>query len=1115
MKQFSKRNRNKLIALTLCLAMVFTTISSTALAAFDDVAANHPYSEAINLLNAMNVAKGAGNGKFYPEQFVSRAEFVTLAVAAFSIKGESKHSFKDVPASAYYADAVGKAVNAGIIKGKTANTFAPDAGVTHQEAATILVNAYEKTRNVKIPVTNAVEAFKDSNKVDSWAVTNMDKAATYRFIPVDNQDMLRPTNGVTRGEAAQLISNVLLTLGERRTDDFTVPTKFIQTQEGNIFLRSDKADIGVSTGVRIFGWEVRGFYGDILKKGYEKTQNGEATLNFDDLGLGHYSLKVFATDETGMRRDLAETFFAILEDYDFMQVSHRDSPFGINTSYYKPWEGWDSEKTDEIVYKMGARNIRDGVGWQVTEKEKGVYEVYQPDTVERFRALGMTQLFSTGFANPHYDNNGTPWTPEGIQAFANYINGICDVYGGYVEFIDVYNEYWAPGFGDQGGLKSQADSLPINYFNMIKATWETTKPNHPESVLGIVIGNSTTYRAWTEELFGYGALDYADYLQYHTYTRVPETEIKADAAFMNELIAKYGNGKDINIWLTETGGHTASEANGLTMREQANLIPRQHVVSFANGIEKVYIYNLMNNGYVQSENEDNFGLIHNMSSTYGSFVPKESYVAYSVLTRQLTGLDFIETKSDDEIHHYVFGNDKKKIEVLYSLEDTSVTLLTDKPIKVTDIVGIEETYYPLDGKIYLDLCPELLYIEGDFTVSEESIPIQMYVKNAVVDSQTQFDFQPFGELKGKNITGRVGEDTFKVANDYFFKSPAEICERVYLIDLESANKPFARLRSEVAFTNAYTLGATAEFKATSLSVDGTMTITLTNHADSTLKIDGVQYAIAEHEGTFEIEDTIAPLATKSWDVKLPEVIPGRMYDVSLRLIRDGSLSQRVDFSGRYHYTRLYRGTLPIGATDDTHKSNALYVEKKAFDVVKMGGVGMDDDKDISAELWVTYDDDNLYVRGEITDDVRGNMQSGAKIWNGDCMQVAISTEEYAQGTDVRKLWELGFALTDTGKSSWCWTNQIGVTTATFADEMVPGTEYDVTRNEDAKLTIYEIKIPWEGLPGFKPSRTNPLRLTVVINEGDESGTRDGWLTWGSGLADAKNITKFNKLEIVD
>ncbi len=1083
--------------------------ASTALAAFDDVAENHPYSEAINLLNTMNVAKGDGNGKFYPEQFVTRAEFVTLAVAAFSIKGESKHSFKDVPASAYYTDAVGKAVNAGIIRGKSADKFDPDAGVTHQEAAAILVNAYEKTRDVMIPITDAVESFKDADMVSAWALTGMDKAATYRFVPVGSKDMLRPVNGVTRGEAAQLISNVLLTLGERRTDDYTSPTTFIQTKNGNIFLRSEKADIGVKTGVRIFGWEVRGYYGDILKKGYEKTQNGEATLNFDDLDLGHYSLKVFATDENGIKHDLAETFFAIIDDYDFMQISYDESPFGMNTSYYLYYMGWSPEYTHEMVYNSGARNIRDGCSWRTFEKGRGEYVLFQPGTIETFKQYGMTQLYSAGYNHPLYDDGNAPYTAEGIQAFADYVKAVFELHDGYVQYLDVHNEWWAPNF-----CKGPANCSPVIYAQLAKATWETVKPSYPDSKLGLVVGDSSTYRDWTEELFNAGALEHADYLQYHTYTRNPEVDLKADAEFFREMMEKYGNGKEVGIWLTETGGHTAAEANGLTMKEKANLIPRQHVVSFANGIEKVYNYNLMNDGVNPADNEHNFGLVYNLSSVYGALVPKEAYVSYAVMTRQLTGLEFKETKRADNIHHYVFANDEKKVETLYSLEDTTVTLITDKPVKATDIMGIENTYYPLDGRIYLDLCPEMLYLEGDFTVSEEAIPLQLYVKNAVVGSETQFDFEAFNELENKNITGRVYKDTFNVADDYYFKAPTEVGEKTYIVDLEASGEPFARLRQVVDFTNAYALDAVAGFEASQSKVDGTMTISLTNHANTDFGIDGIKYTILGEEGTFDITDTVGPLRTGTWEVKLPEVIPGRMYDISLRLIRDGELSQKIDFSGRYHYDRLYRGELPIGATTDIHKANALHVEKGALDVVRMGGVGLDDDKDISAELWVAYDDDYLYIRGEVTDDALGNVKTGPNIWEGDCMQVAVSTEEYAKGTNLRMLWELGFALIESGKASWCWTNQIGAS-ATYADEMIPGLEYDVTRDDDANLTLYEVKIPWSGVPGFKPSRSNPLRLTVVFNEGDESGSRDGWITWGAGLAEGKNITKLNKLEILD
>lgn len=1111
MKYFSVSECRRAAALTLIAAMCL--LLPVKADAYSDVGDDSEYAQAVNLLGIMGVANGSDDGCFHPEEFITRAEFLTMTAAAFPIDADSSHSFEDVPCGAYYEQAVGQAVNAGIIKGKSEKVFAPEELVTYQEAVAVTVRAYEKTTKIRIPVSGAAENIKAADGAEFWAKTDMDKAATYRFIPLDNTGILRPDNCITRGEASKLIGNAMLAMGERKTNDFTVPTKFIQTKMGNVFVKGDSIDIGVSTGCRLFGWEVRGFYGDIIKRGYSKTSNGKANLNFDDLDLGHYSLRVFAVDDNGIRQELAETFFAILEEHDFMQYSYKDSPFGINTSYYKPWEGWDSV-TAGMIYLMGARNIRDGVGWQVTEKEKGVYTVYQPETVERFKKYGMTQLFATGFINPLYDNNATPWTKDGLEGFANYINGIYDVYDGYVEFVDVYNEYWAPGFGDQGGSRGQADALPKNYFNMIKATWEKTKPNHPESVLGIVIGNSTTYRAWTEELFGLGGMEYGDYLQYHTYTRFPETEIKADVEFMNEMIEKYGNGKQMKIWLTETGGHTASETNGLTMREQANLILRQHMVSFANGIEKVFVYNFMNDGFVQSDNEDNFGLVHNMSSVYGSFVPKESYVAYSVMTRQLSGLKFLETKSENEIYHYVFGNDKRKVNVLYSLEDCPVTLRTDSEVKVTDMMGVSKIYKPYNGRVYLDLSKEVLYAEGDFTVSNEAIPMQMYVKNAVVDSVTKFEFKPFAELKNTDICGAVSKDRFKLEDGYSFESPSENSEKTYIIDLEADGNTFARLRSEVQFTEAYELTADVEFDVKPESVDGKMDVKLTNHSDAPLEISGIKYTIAEYEGTFEVSASIEPLSEQTWQFSLPEVIPGRMYDVSLRIIRDGTVSQRVDFSGRYHYNRINKGRLPVGETSDEDKARALYIEKKAFDVVKIGGVGMDDDKDISAELWLSYDDDNLYIRAEVTDDVQGNSGLDAKIWNGDCMQIGISTESKAQSVQPKIYWELGFALTDRGKASWVWANTRGMD-AGPADKLINGLEYKIERKSEAEKTVYEIMIPINGIAPLRPSVNDNLKMTVVFNEGDESGTRDGWITWGRGLAEAKQPASFNLIEIMN
>ncbi len=1051
----------------------------------------------------------AANGNeldFVVREFITRAEFLTMAAAALEIEGNGEHKFADVPDGAYYKDALNKAVSAGVINGKTAGVFAPDETLTQQEAATILVKALEKHFGRKLSTSNALASFTDGNNVEVWAKEIMDKAATLEVIPADKGKMLKPLAGVTKGEAAQLIDNVLDIAEKAGIDDFEQKTEFIQTVGGNVYLRSEKADIGVSTGVRLFGWEVRGFYGDIAQKGYAKTENGKVTLNFDDLDLGHYSLKAFATDKNGIKHNLAETFFAIIDDYDFMKIPYDEARFGMNTSYYLTGNGWDSGNTAEMVYRTGARNIRDGIGWAHTEPEKGKYQSFQPETVERFKKYGMTELYSAGYRNPLYDGGATPYTQEGLQAFADYVNGLYNVYDGYVQYVDVHNEWWS-GFGDAGG--SKADSRADIYADMVKKTWNAVKPNHPDSKLGIVVGNSSAYRDWTEELFQCGALEYGDYLQYHTYTRKPETEIKADAEFFNEMVEKYGKGKKLNIWLTETGGHTASAANGLTTRDQANLIPRQHMVAFANGIEKVYTYNFMNDGLMAVDNEHNFGMVYNLKSEYGAHAPKESYAAYANMTRQLTGADFKEDKSNGDVIHYVFADDDRQVDVLYSLKETPVTLLTQKAVKITDIVGKVNIYEPLNGKIYLDLCTDVLYAEGEFDVAADAIPVELTVKNAVSGGKTKMVFDAKGEFAGADITGRADNNTFKLADNYTFKAPDEARTNYYIIDLEKGGKPFARLRSIVKFDSLLKIDAEAEFSATLEKVGGAIKLNVKNDSDDTVNVEGVKYKIAGAEGIFEAAETIAAQQTVTMKFDLPEVVPGRMYDIELWLICDGEISQDADYVGTYQYNRMYRGKMPVGETKESDKAEALHIQPDSFVRYNVG-----DESSLDSDVWISYDDDYLYVRAEVKDDVNINNNVENGIWNGDCMQLDFTNERYRFDTDPKVFWEYGFSLTAKGKASWVWSAPNGKSD-TALENASPGAKYDVVRDEKNKLTTYEIQIPWTDMaPVTKPTKEDALCVTMVFNEGDYN-VRDGWTTWGHGVAETKNPAKYNVIKVID
>ena len=75
-------------------------------------------------------------------------------------------------------------------------------------------------------------------------------------------------------------------------------------------------------------------------------------------------------------------------------------------------------------------------------------------------------------------------------------------------------------------------------------------------------------------------------------------------------------------------------------------------------------------------------------------------------------------------------------------------------------------------------------------------------------------------------------------------------------------------------------------------------------------------------------------------------------------------------------------------------------------------------------------------------------------------------------------------------------------------------EYEIKRDENSKKTKYFVKLPLKSLSPLTPTDTDNLKMTVVFNEGDESGVRDGWITWGYGLAESKNPMLFNELPFI-
>ena len=110
---------------------------------FTDVKAGSYYYDAVLWAVEEGITSGTSATTFSPDMTCSRSQIVTLLYRSWgNPEIEEAASFRDVPAGAYYAEAVSWAAEWGITSGTSAATFSPDASCTRAQIVTFLYRSY-------------------------------------------------------------------------------------------------------------------------------------------------------------------------------------------------------------------------------------------------------------------------------------------------------------------------------------------------------------------------------------------------------------------------------------------------------------------------------------------------------------------------------------------------------------------------------------------------------------------------------------------------------------------------------------------------------------------------------------------------------------------------------------------------------------------------------------------------------------------------------------------------------------------------------------------------------------------------------------------------------------
>lgn len=105
---------------------------------FADVPAGAFYAKAVAWAVDAGITTGTGEGGFSPDEPCTRAQAVTFLCRAQRAKAEGRAQFSDVPADAYYAEAVAWAAESGVTDGIGGGLFGPEQDCTRAQIVTLL-----------------------------------------------------------------------------------------------------------------------------------------------------------------------------------------------------------------------------------------------------------------------------------------------------------------------------------------------------------------------------------------------------------------------------------------------------------------------------------------------------------------------------------------------------------------------------------------------------------------------------------------------------------------------------------------------------------------------------------------------------------------------------------------------------------------------------------------------------------------------------------------------------------------------------------------------------------------------------------------------------------------
>lgn len=173
---------------------------------FADVPASAWYYDAVEYVYENGLMSGVSSGWFAPNDTLTRAMLVQTLYAMEGRPAAASAGFADVASGDWYASAVNWAAANGVVSGVSETGFGPNNALTREQLALILYR-FAQYKGYDVTGTSDLAAYADGSSVSGWAAEAMGWAVDAGLISGVGGNQIAPTGTASRAQVAQILMN--------------------------------------------------------------------------------------------------------------------------------------------------------------------------------------------------------------------------------------------------------------------------------------------------------------------------------------------------------------------------------------------------------------------------------------------------------------------------------------------------------------------------------------------------------------------------------------------------------------------------------------------------------------------------------------------------------------------------------------------------------------------------------------------------------------------------------------------------------------------------------------------------------------------------------------------